>query len=255
MRKLITRILTLLGACVPVMKWCGRTGAWIVDKSVRGALLGTATVVETTARATAATLKWSGDILGKTSSIPGKVLGGLLSGGGTNIPVPAQGADEAQHERRIRAVEGAALALRRQPLLSKPKSTLAAPFEIIGEVVHEYASADPHARLEIDLDMLPPYIRSWLVARSEKELQRLAAVGPTACGEFASGRRRIVGVEKPDAVIEAERVLAQSSAAPYLANAPEEHKDSALTSMGYTEIIADRIARSKGLVPAYVPQS
>lgn len=255
MRRVLVMIMKLLSSIVPAMKWCGRTGAWVVDKTVRGGLLGTATVIETTANATAAGLEWAGDIAGKTAAIPGKVLGGLVSGGGANIPVPAPGGDEAEHERRMRAVEGAALALRRQPRLSKPKSTLAAPSEIIGEVVHEYASADPHARLAIDLDMLPPYIRSWLVARPEKELQRLAAVGPIACGQVASGRRRIVGVERPDAVTEAERVLAVSSAAPYLANAPQEHKDSALASMGYTDIVADRIARAKGLVPAYVPQS
>ncbi len=255
MRKLIAKILSLLSACVPAMKWCAKSGAWIVDKSVKSALLASATVIETTANAAAAGLEWAGDVAGKTAAIPGKVLGGLLTGGGGGVPVPPPGADAAEHERRMRAVEGAALALRKQPLLSKPKSGLAAPSELIGEIVHQYASTDPHARLALDLDMLPPYVRTWLVARNERELQRLAAVGPVACGEVASGRRRIVGVERPDAVIEAERVLALSSAAPYLANAPEADKDGALISAGYVDIVAGRIARAKGAVPAYVPQS
>ena len=79
------------------------------------------------------------------------------------------------------------------------------PSAVIGEIVHSYAGADPHARLAINVDLLPPYIRTWLVSRSENELERLSAVGPTACGDVASGRRRIVGVKRLDAILEAER--------------------------------------------------
>lgn len=255
MKRVLATIMKLLSACVPVMKWCGRTGAWVADKTVRGTLLGAATVIEGTANATAATLEWAGDVLGKTASIPSKVIGGLLGGGG-GVPVPPPGADAAEHERRMRAVESATLALRNsQQLLSKPKSGLAAPSELIGDLVHKYASADPHARLAIDLDMLPPYVRTWLVSRTEKELQRLAAVGPTACGEVASGRRKIVGVERPDAVVEAERVLANASVAPYLANASDADKDAALVSAGYVDVVAERIARAKGAQLVYAPQA
>lgn len=254
MKRVLATIMRLLNTLVPAMRWCGRTSAWVVDKTVRGTLLGAATVIETTANATAAGLEWTGDILGKTASIPGKVIGGLFSGGGGNIPVPSPGADAAEHDRRMRAVESAAFATRKsQPLLTKPKPGVAAPSAVIGEIVHSYAGADPHARLAIDLDLLPPYIRTWLVSRSEKELERLAAVGPTACSDVASGRRRIVGVERPDAIVEAERVLVDSSSAPYLTNASETDKDAALTSMSYVDVVVERIARAKGGERPYVP--
>ncbi|WP_114945884.1 hypothetical protein [Microvirga calopogonii] len=208
-------IRAIMSATAPVLKWCGRTGAWIVDHTARPISF----VMEKTGDA----LIGTADLVGKAASIPGRLVGGLLGGGGASLPMPHV-SEDAAHDRRVAQVEKATAALQAsRAATAQPIPRTAGPLSprsLIGELVHAYAQADPVERLALDLDMLPPHIRSWLIACDERTLERLARIGPEACGEFAAGKRRIVGIERPDGagtdLVDVDLVMAQSAAAPYL---------------------------------------
>jgi hypothetical protein len=220
MRGLLSSVASILKAvmmaAVPVMKWCGRTGAWITDHTARPvafAIEKAGDIVTGTA-----------DLVGKAATIPGRLVGGLLGGGGASLPMPPAVDEEAAHDRRVAQVEKATAALQAsRTMIAQPiprRAGLLSPRPVIGEIVHAYAKADPVERLALDLDMLPPHIRSWLIARDERTLERLAKVGPEACGELVAGKRRFVGIERPDGsghdVLDVDAVMRQSAAAPFL---------------------------------------
>jgi hypothetical protein len=147
------------------MRWCGKAGTYIVDRTVEGSLYA----LETTRQLIYA----GGQVAGAVASIPGGVIGGIFGGGGS-IPAPPEGVDEIEHDRRIEAVKGA-LRQREVQTAAASRANLLRHSDVLGEIVHGYAAADPVARLALDLDMLPPHVRTWLVSRSEQELRKLAA--------------------------------------------------------------------------------
>jgi len=194
MRRLMAIIRAIVQSLSQAFRWCRKAGAYVVDRSVKASAA--------TVEATSEVLEATAELGAQAASIPGRLIGGLLGGGG-GVPVPPPGDDDAAHERRMLDVKKATQALEagRQP---QPKPALMRPRDMFGEIVHAYAAADPVARLALDLDMLPPHLRTWLVSLGDKELRKLAAAGPEACGEVASGRRRIVGIAVPEAAVDGD---------------------------------------------------
>jgi len=264
MRDFLTNLIkALLAIGAPVWKWCAKGGAWVIDHAATAAKMSafaaggfitkTADVVEKTAN-------WAGDLTGKVALIPGKLVGSFLGGGGGGMPMPTPKDEDKDHARRMRDVKAITEALQagRQPLLRPSQIVPFASRAAIGETVRAYASADPHERLGLDLDELPPHIRTWLLTRSEQELVKLAVAGADKCSDVATGRRGIPGVGKPnaDSNLNVEEMVSEAAATPHLAmGAPVEALDTEQVgaNSSYERMVAERIARTKAAARAHAP--
>jgi len=246
-------IAALMKALITPMRWCAKSGIWIIDHAAKAAMVGleaTGDLITGTADVAGKTARWAGDLTGKIASVPGALIGGFLGGTGEGggIPHPApkvrragkdvQSALDALISRRENADFAGAMANSQR--IVDGSALMHRHKENIGEIVHAYAEAGSIARYEIDLDPLPEHVRTWLLTLSEKDLQRLAAAGPEKCGLAAMGKRTgLVGLESP----------AKPDGATYnqeLGCNPEIEAR-VLADMGVRGVLGARIARAKGV--------
>jgi hypothetical protein len=253
MASLAKFIATIIRALAMPMRWCRKTGMWVVDHAAKAAMVGieaTSDLITGTADIAGRTAKWAGDLTGKVASLPGALIGGFLGGtggGGGGIPHPARKEQRAKKDvqtalnalRARRKNAGLAGVMSKSQQIVDGSSLMRRHQEEMGEIVHAYAKAGSIERFEIDLDPLPQHVRRWLLTRSEKDLQRLAAAGLEKCGLAAMGKRTgLIGLELP----------AKPDAATYnqeLGCTPEIEAR-VLTDMGARGVLGARIARAKG---------
>ncbi|MFC4171513.1 hypothetical protein ACFOYU_05500 [Microvirga sp. GCM10011540] len=212
MKGIFTALATIMRAVARAMRttlhWCTKTSTWIAETTMDAAAWTAEKTVDLTTAAV--------DTGVAAVRAPGVLLSSLVGGG---VAMPAPVAQEAAHERRMQDV-GAAVEALQQRRKAIQSQELMRPQDLIGEIVYRFASATGRERYDVDLEMLPPHIRSWLLSRDESTLQRLAAAGPAKCGLVGSGRRSgLVGIDGPEAPeLDPEPVMKRAAIEPYMQN-------------------------------------
>lgn len=227
--KLATALANIMASIVRAMgsftwRWCKKTGAWIQERVVAPAVDYTADaasgalaavtgfvpdVVKSAFRLPGQVIRGAGAVtegggrlagasLKAVAAVPGAVVSGFAGGAGAMPPPPPapesskadrliQDAAEVLEQRRM-----ANIGLRRADQMMMRRS------DVVGEAIHQFASAAPEQRAMMDLSGIPDALQAWLLTASPEQLARLAAAGPVKCGLAAHGQRTgIVGLDIP----------------------------------------------------------
>jgi len=275
MKNLATALASIMASVAKAMgsftwRWCQKTGTWIQERVVQPAMDYTADaasgalaavtgfvpdVVKSTfklpgqlIRSAAAVAEGGGRLAGASlkavAAVPGAVVSGIAGGAGAMPPPPP--APESTKADRL--IQNAAEALEQRRMvnvgLRRADQMMMRRSDIVGEAIHQFASAAPEQRAMMDLSGIPDALQAWLLTASPEQLARLAAAGPVKCGMLATGQRTgIVGFDMP-------------TVRPEPVEAPLDQPTLGMTVGAFFDTdgaLAARIAAAKGLREGWHP--